>query len=773
MLHSHPDKLLKKHIDEVSEAAEKIWSTHSNRLSAQLDIHLLVQRAVAFHDVGKASKHFQKYIQAPKAWRGDKRRKAHTPFSMVAALTESMSNGWSWKDALAVAVVASGHHSRFKTADELSGGMRDGVWQNILEDQSNSIDWLALNDATGQSIQPFVASTDHLDLLADWFEDQVLERGLKALTVTDGVAFRLQCQLIHSILLEADKAYLKLDEADRDTYRSGIGQAFDMQRLEHFIDGKESSPLDGLRTMARNALASGTAAQSNSSIFTMTLPTGSGKTLLAATWALDQRGKLSTTQHTPPVIVVLPFLSIVSQTETEYRDFLPPELSILPYHSLSIRDRDDTEPPEKSEAAEFMLDIWDADVIITTFDQFLLALLSPKARHQMRFHSLCDAVVVMDEVQALPTALWDIVHQCLAQLGTLGNMRLLAMSATQPGFLPTATEIIKKPESFFATLSRYELVARHEVNIFLEDFVAEVLERAKEWRDRRVLLVFNTRRSARTVRDALSKAGYTTVFLSADVTPRDRLASIKQIKLRLPCIVVATQCIEAGVDIDMDLVIRDFAPLDSLVQVAGRCNRHALRPTERVEIVCLTDNQERPFCQFIYDKILLQETHAVLYRYLSEREVSAIPERDVFELTRDFYSGVRSKKDSGLRLTKAFAEWTELPDIHQLLRGKDGMQQSFVVIEQDPELSKELARIAAIEDRWDRRRQLRSVSGRLASISVSIFVRGDFNPERYANLDATGNFWLLKSGYYDSQRGVDLDPSENADERPVDWGMLF
>ena len=223
----------------------------------------------------------------------------------------------------------------------------------------------------------------------------------------------------------------------------------------------------------------------------------------------------------------------------------------------------------------------------------------------------------------------------------------------------------------------------------------------------------------------------------------------------------------------MDLVIRDFAPIDSLVQVAGRCNRHALRSTERVEIVCLIDVRERPYCQFIYDKILLQETRMVLEKYLSERKVGTIPESDVFGLTKDFYSRVRSKKDIGQNLTKAFAEWTEMPDIHQLLRGKDGIQQSFVVIEQDPELPNELARIAALDDRWVRRRELRSVSGRLAAISVSIFVRGDFGPERFANLDATGNFWLLKPGFYDSQRGIDLDPSENADESPADWGMLL
>lgn len=785
MLNSHPDKLLKTHVAEVRYAADLIWKSHSDTLQNQVDLHSVLERVIVFHDVGKATKCFQTYINNVLGYRGDKRSKAHTPFSMVAALGEAKTNAWSWMDTLAIAVSAAGHHSQFKSRDDLASYLIDGAWQQVLENQTSGIDWKELCDAVKFPLEPFVASVEFVDELNEWFSDCLLLDGLDALTIADGVAFRLRCQLVHSILLEADKAFLKIEEQARSDFRRRTSNPFELNTLALFISSKSvrrTSPLDVLRNSARESLANGMAKHKSKSILTMTLPTGSGKTLLAAHWALSQRDSLRSQNHTPPIVIVMPFLSVIEQTEKEYRSFIGNELTILPYHSLSVRDLSTTERAEDTqtfskqkspEAAEFMLDTWDADVIITTFDQFLLALLAPKTRYQMRFHSLCDAIVVMDEVQALPTKLWDIVHQSLTELSRIGNFRILAMSATQPGFLPHATEIIEAPESFYGSLARYELVLKHNDKLFLEDFIETLLKRANDWGERRTLIVCNTRKSARAVRDAFAKAGHEVIFLSADVTPEERLTSVDRIKEEAPCLVVATQCIEAGIDIDMDLVIRDFAPMDSIVQVAGRCNRHARRSVEQVEIVLLTNANGRPYCQFIYDKVLLKETRSVLDEHSKVIQSDVIPERDIFGLTNRYYERITTKKDLGQSVTEKFARWKELPDIHELLRGKKGLQHTFVVIEQDPGLELELAYVAEIEDRWERKRRLRALSSRLASISVSIYAQPDFVPERFAMLDPTGNFWLLKPGFYESQRGIDLEPSDRSEESEADWGMLL
>ncbi len=129
--------------------------------------------------------------------------------------------------------------------------------------------------------------------------------------------------------------------------------------------------------------------------------------------------------------------------------------------------------------------------------------------------------------------------------------------------------------------------------------------------------------------ERLRTAGVPVEFLTADVTPADRLAAVCRIKKAKTCLVVSTQCIEAGVDIDMDLVIRDFAPLDSLIQVAGRCNRNGERARGTVEVVRLREDEgEREFSSYIYDPVLRKVTGEVL---AGRAEVL---EEDVFPLAQ-------------------------------------------------------------------------------------------------------------------------------------------
>src|SRR5262249_2690605 len=143
---------------------------------------------------------------------------------------------------------------------------------------------------------------------------------------------------------------------------------------------------------------------------------------------------------------------------------------LISYHSLSDRTY---APDLEDRSQDFFLDAWRSSVVITTFDQFCLALLSPRGKHQMRFHHLADAVIVLDEVQTLPPRLWCPLRAVLDELVRLGTTRILAMSATQPGFLPDATELVADPEAFFRRMKRYQLVLRHQAPMRLSDFAAE------------------------------------------------------------------------------------------------------------------------------------------------------------------------------------------------------------------------------------------------------------------------------------------------------------
>ncbi len=241
----------------------------------------------------------------------------------------------------------------------------------------------------------------------------------------------------------------------------------------------------------------------------MTAPTGIGKTLLAATWALVKRETIEKETGIPPkIIVVLPYLSIIDQTAKEYRSLL--EISgqdidgswFLTSHSLSDRK---FAPWMEEETEHFFIDTWRTELVITTYDQFLLSLIEPRARYQMRFHNLCDALIIMDEVQSLPCKLWQLLDAVLNGLSKEGNSQILLMSATLPPFVSETTPLLENYDEYFRSFSRYELHLhigeKLDVQIFCEDLAA----RLGEWlsKKERVLITLNTRKCARTVFDYL------------------------------------------------------------------------------------------------------------------------------------------------------------------------------------------------------------------------------------------------------------------------------
>ena len=774
-LRSHPHLTLAQHLEQIRSAAGAIWARHSPELiSGCVEARQWFEDAVCFHDTGKGSKAFQQYIVAPERYRGPKDKKAHTPLSTILTLFHGPSVGWEWRRTLAVALLAAGHHSEFKTHQELDSGLAS--MDDVIGEQVRDLDWEALNRAVGMTV-PRLAGRDGTDVVceASGQLEQLVEL-LHQLSLEEGFAYRLLCQLAFSVLLEADKAFLAVPEKDLQQYLAPRSAELPPMMVEEFIAGKPVTALNDLRHKARRAMYHGLGRAGASRVHTMTLPTGTGKTLLAASWALSIREEIRKAGPPPLVLIVLPFLAIIDQTAEEYQSLFKEQIQageLITYHSLSDRTFD---PDLEDESQDFFLDTWQSDVVITTFDQFLLALLAPKARHQMRFHHLADALVVMDEVQALPCVLWDPLRRALDGLTRMGTTRLLAMSATQPGFLPQAHELIEQPEKLFGNMNRYRLVLRHRQPIKLSAFIAECKRRLPEWKDRRVLLTLNTRRSAKAVRDELERpaggAGLPLKFISADVTPKDRLSAIHDIKSSAPCLVVSTQCIEAGVDIDMNLVIRDFAPLDSLIQVAGRCNRNGSSERGMVEIVrLLDDNNGRALCEYVYtDRIQLQVTHQVL------GDCDFIEEESIFGMTRQYYLELSRRKDMGEAISQSLVRW-EAPDesVREMLRGKARPQIAFVVIDQDPALRAALDDARIISDRWARRRKLRQLAGRIARITVSVFQRNDLDPAAFADpypQEASNDqvwFWLLHSRHYTQERGIDLGAADHSEDS---WGLI-
>lgn len=152
-----------------------------------------------------------------------------------------------------------------------------------------------------------------------------------------------------------------------------------------------------------------------------------------------------------------------------------------------------------------------------------------------------------------------------------------------------------------------------------------------------------------------------------------------------------------------------------------------------------------------YDTIHLQETRKVL------ADFEEILEEDIIDICCQYFAALSMKKDTGVDLTESFARRKDMPSVRELLRGKEQEQYHPLVIEQDPELKKELESVIKITDRWERRRALKLLAGRIAQVTVSVFATRGFDPDDIAY--RYGNEWLLREGFYSSERGLELPPN--------------
>jgi CRISPR-associated endonuclease/helicase Cas3 len=325
--------------------------------------------------------------------------------------------------------------------------------------------------------------------------------------------------------------------------------------------------------------------------YTLTVPTGGGKTLSGLAFALSHARRHSLSR----VVMALPFLSIVDQTASKLREIFGPlfgERALLEHHSSIDPVR---EKPWNRLAAEN----WDAPLIVTTQVQLLESLFSNRPSSCRKLHNLAGSVVVLDEAQSLPVSLIAPILDQLQQLAADYRVTLLLMTATQPalhrrqlgsvlfpGLHPQPREIV--PEGtlpdLFRALKRVRIIWPESKEPVAWPNLARELAT-----ERQVLAVVHRRVDARELWRALSEvSGERPLHLSALMCAAHRQGVLAEIRERLragaSCRVVSTQLIEAGVDVDFPVVYRAMAGLESLAQTAGRCNREGKLTEGRLRV---------------------------------------------------------------------------------------------------------------------------------------------------------------------------------------------
>ena len=384
-----------------------------------------------------------------------------------------------------------------------------------------------------------------------------------------GIQFSMFIRMLYSCLVDADfldtESFMDFQKGQRrQGYKTltKLEKVF-FERHDKKIKGCEVSTVNVQRDLILRQCLN--ASEMDAGLFSLTVPTGGGKTLSSMAFALKHAKR----HGFKKIIYVIPFTSIIEQNAEEFRKMLGDD-AVLEHHS-------NFEPDEEDHRSRLSAENWDAPVIVTTNVQFFESLFANRSSKCRRLHNIAESVVILDEVQTLPAPFLLPCLEVLKELSATYRTSIVLCSATQPAIqrrdefprgLENVTEIIDNPQRLANSLRRTKTTFLPKVsNVQL----AEKMEGLDQ-----VLAVVNTRKHARNLYDRMrGKEGL--YHLSALMCPVHRSQVLAEIRQKLKdgqtCRVISTQLIEAGVDIDFPVVYRALAGIDSIAQAAGRCNR--------------------------------------------------------------------------------------------------------------------------------------------------------------------------------------------------------
>ena len=415
----------------------------------------------------------------------------------------------------------------------------------------------------------------------------------------------LLVRLLFSCLIDADR----VNTADFERRRThparpgGVYAAWNVltDRLErHLAAWKPSKPIDLLRQDI--SLHCREAASRGGGVFTLSVPTGGGKTLASLRFALHHAQQ----RRLDRVIYVIPFTTIIDQNAKVVRAILEPADAPSDQGKILLEHHSNLTPEQQGWREKMLCENWDSPVVYTTMVQFLDTLFGSGTRGARRMHQLANTVLVFDEVQTLPIRCVHMFNNAINFLVEQCNCTVLLCTATQPLLhrvesakgairLHAQHEIIRDVEQLFRDLKRVEVKNRCKPGGWsFNEVAALALDEITSTQS--CLVVVNTKSAARSIYELCVRQPEVPVFhLSTNMCPAHRKNILTKVAAPLeagsPVLCVSTQLIEAGIDVDFGSVIRFLAGLDSIAQAAGRCNRNARRPTGFVHVVNPSDER--------------------------------------------------------------------------------------------------------------------------------------------------------------------------------------
>jgi CRISPR-associated endonuclease/helicase Cas3 len=553
--------LLSAHLNKVANRAKK--------LAQKFGAGELGYYAGLWHDLGKYNPDFQQYLarchEAAIAEAASPREKVpHASYGAKLAAAQFQP----------LAPLIFGHHA---------GLPQQAHMNNRLAEVDGAVYAAVVNAAEAENIDLAIGSTAAQQFTA---------------IAQDPYSFELLLRLLFSCLVDADyldtETHFDPDSASQRSHGVAVEELWPILKTaqQQLVASAQDTPVNRVRAEVYQACSD--AALLAPGVFRLAVPTGGGKTRSGLAFALRHGVKHGLDR----VIVAVPYTSIIEQTVEVYRGIFGQD-AVLEHHSAVKPDEGNEEDARSRQAqARLATQNWDAPLIVTTTVQLFESLFANRTSRCRKLHNIVNSVIILDEVQTLPAGLLEPILSILKGLCQQYRVSLVLCTATQPalegetpylqGFATgTVRDIVPKPlaQQHFVALSRVQYAVPKE------EWSWEAVGQAVGQHDQ-ALVILNTRKDALAVLDELSDGeDCDRLFhLSTLLCGQHRREVLQAVRERIapansrPCILVSTQVVEAGVDLDFPVVYRAAGPLDRIVQAAGRCNREGRR-TEKGQVI--------------------------------------------------------------------------------------------------------------------------------------------------------------------------------------------
>tara|TARA_R110002050_G_scaffold163389_1_gene293380 strand:- start:10605 stop:13052 length:2448 start_codon:yes stop_codon:yes gene_type:complete len=696
-------KLLREHLKNVREQFLKGLKLSS----LPIDREDLLEGIATFHDLGKYTQYFQDYLlDRPNV---NYNLKSHSQFGALYYLTKYFS-----KDQFFGIVgywIISQHHGNLQSLMALRSNFTEsGFDSDILGLKKRQL-----------SILPFKFEINHelgIDDIEKFHENTLSGsfyfKGIKQLQKNSNIQNYFQINYLFSLLIEADK----LDASETMVYQRVAlspskvdkDKGLPNQSWDEKASNFEHLSQNELRNLVRKRVIARLAEERilDQKIFTLTGPTGIGKTLTALDFALKLRAMISEREgREAQIIYALPFINIIEQSDSVYRKlFSEDEAKILSHYqyadALSQQEEKYNDDGAGYGQKVMSLDTWQCDIVITTFVQFLQTLIGNRNRLLKKFNHYAGSIIILDEVQTIALKQLPLVGASLYYLAKFLDARIVLMTATKPKVFELANEkiLLKEGEKacpvellgtvedvakVFRSFNRTKLCPKigspvQDQQDFIDNYFKEY------WTsDKSCLIVVNTVKLSidvfRSIQNYFEEEDIENplFYLSTNVVPAGRQQLIDTIKEDvtkarkgegLKPLLISTQCVEAGVDLDFDMAFRDLAPIDSIIQVAGRVNREYNK--EFVGELYIIDFGK---CGRIYGPMTEDTARNAIQHFTGN--VPEIEEKRYLDLVTYYYNNICERNEDGFGYsTKFFNSMKELD-----YDGTDWSVSKFQVIE--------------------------------------------------------------------------------------------